>query len=80
MEEDASMEQDAMETKNDMEKRRTIPCPICRKPVGLRDPELPFCSKRCRLIDLGKWADEEYRISSPVKDFDAEQHGSDGAQ
>jgi uncharacterized protein len=64
-----------MEVKNPMEARRTIPCPICRKPVALGDPELPFCSKRCRLIDLGKWADEEYRISSPAKDFDAEQQG-----
>jgi hypothetical protein len=37
-------------------------CPICKKPVALRDPQMPFCSERCRLIDLGKWADEEYRI------------------
>ncbi len=37
-------------------------CPICRKEVPFGAPEMPFCSERCRLIDLGKWADEEYRI------------------
>ena len=42
-------------------------CPICKKEVALNAPEMPFCSERCRLIDLGKWADEEYRIpSTPV--------------
>lgn len=40
-------------------------CPICKKDVELSSPEMPFCSERCRLIDLGKWADEEYRI--PVR-------------
>jgi hypothetical protein len=37
-------------------------CPICKKGVRFGDPYMPFCSERCRLIDLGKWADEEYRI------------------
>lgn len=37
-------------------------CPICRKEVPFGAPEMPFCSERCRLIDLGRWADEEYRI------------------
>lgn len=37
-------------------------CPICKKPVALGDPFMPFCSERCQLIDLGKWADEDYRI------------------
>jgi uncharacterized protein len=60
-----------------MDKRKTIPCPICRKPVVLSGPELPFCSKRCRLIDLGKWADEEYRISTPARDFDPRQPGDE---
>lgn len=55
-----------------MTSKKTIPCPICKKPVALTDPELPFCSKRCQLIDLGMWADEEYRIVEPLTDFDAE--------
>lgn len=37
-------------------------CPICRKDVNLNDPEMPFCSKRCRDADLGNWAMEAYRI------------------
>ena len=41
-------------------------CPICRKPTdSTLDPDFPFCSPRCRLIDLGKWADESYRVSEP---------------
>lgn len=42
-------------------------CPICKKPVQLSDPEAPFCSERCRLIDLGNWAAEKYVISTPAR-------------
>lgn len=45
---------------------KSILCPICRKPVELTDPLMPFCSERCRLIDLGNWASERYVISEPV--------------
>ncbi|RKU26022.1 hypothetical protein C6497_14660 [Candidatus Poribacteria bacterium] len=31
-------------------------------------PNFPFCSKRCKSIDLGKWLNEEYRISTPITD------------
>jgi hypothetical protein len=41
-------------------------CPICRKPVVESDPYMPFCSDRCRIIDLGNWASEKYVISSPL--------------
>lgn len=47
---------------------RSLRCPICKKPVKHREPEFPFCSERCRLIDLGKWASGSYVISSPVTD------------
>ena len=43
-------------------------CPICRKRVKSSDAEFPFCSERCRTIDLGKWASGAYVISSPVQD------------
>jgi len=43
-------------------------CPICEKPVMSADSDFPFCSDRCRLIDLGKWASGQYVISSPVTD------------
>lgn len=32
------------------------------------DPDFPFCSDRCRVIDLGKWASGTYVISSPLND------------
>ena len=40
-------------------------CPYCRRrPV---DPAWqPFCSERCKLVDLGKWLSEEYKISEPL--------------
>jgi endogenous inhibitor of DNA gyrase (YacG/DUF329 family) len=41
-------------------------CPICQKSVDPADPEAPFCSERCRLLDLGNWASEKYVISSPA--------------
>jgi endogenous inhibitor of DNA gyrase (YacG/DUF329 family) len=50
-------------------KRATkVRCPICKKSVRRTDPDFPFCSERCRTIDLGKWASGDYVISSPVKD------------
>jgi len=45
-------------------------CPICQKPTKATDADFPFCSERCRLIDLGKWASGGYVISSPVTDTD----------
>jgi endogenous inhibitor of DNA gyrase (YacG/DUF329 family) len=43
---------------------RTLRCPICKKEVPIDGPEMPFCSKRCRLLDLGNWVDERYTIST----------------
>jgi endogenous inhibitor of DNA gyrase (YacG/DUF329 family) len=45
----------------------TMKCPICHKEVKLDDPYMPFCSDRCRIIDLGNWASEKYVISTPVE-------------
>jgi len=42
-------------------------CPICGQAVALSNPEMPFCSERCRTIDLGNWASEKYVISSPLE-------------
>jgi len=38
------------------------------------DPEFPFCSGRCRLIDLGKWASGGYVISSPQNDPETDDY------
>jgi endogenous inhibitor of DNA gyrase (YacG/DUF329 family) len=40
----------------------TVRCPICRRPVGAQEADFPFCSERCRLIDLGQWASGAYAI------------------
>ena len=45
-------------------------CPICKKEVQRGDPEFPFCSERCRVIDLGNWASGKYVISTPAKPED----------
>ena len=49
-------------------KALSLRCPTCRTIVLRSDEHFPFCSDRCRLIDLGKWASGGYRISSPVLD------------
>ena len=45
----------------------TMKCPICKKPVEIGMPDFPFCSERCRLLDLGAWASEKYVISTPLQ-------------
>ncbi|HMK30625.1 MAG TPA: DNA gyrase inhibitor YacG [Terriglobales bacterium] len=45
-----------------------LQCPACHKIVLRSDPEFPFCSERCRLIDLGKWASGAYVVSTPIND------------
>lgn len=44
-----------------------VACPTCGTPViwDSAHPWRPFCSQRCRLIDLGEWLDEEKRIPGP---------------
>lgn len=49
-------------------KSLSMRCPSCKAIVLRTDEHFPFCSDRCRLIDLGKWASGGYRISSPVMD------------
>ena len=41
-------------------------CPVCDTAVDLATtPTVPFCSDRCRLIDLGRWLDEGYSVPLP---------------
>ncbi len=53
-----------------MPRKRTakLRCPVCKKPVKRTEADFPFCSDRCRTIDLGKWASGGHVISSPVTD------------
>jgi endogenous inhibitor of DNA gyrase (YacG/DUF329 family) len=43
-------------------------CPICKKPAKAGTPDFPFCSDRCREIDLGKWATGAYVIPAVETD------------
>jgi endogenous inhibitor of DNA gyrase (YacG/DUF329 family) len=44
---------------------KPVPCPTCKKAlVTPADKSFPFCSERCRLLDLGNWLDGRYRVAS----------------
>ena len=46
-----------------------VRCPQCQKETSFKDnPFRPFCSESCKLIDLGKWASEAYRVPTRTKD------------
>ncbi len=59
---------------------RTVPCPRCGAlaPYSPENRWRPFCSERCRTIDLGAWASESYRI--PVAEADDSPQDDDGAK
>jgi hypothetical protein len=46
----------------------SLRCPICRTIVLKTNEDFPFCSDRCRMIDLGKWASGKYVISTAIND------------
>jgi endogenous inhibitor of DNA gyrase (YacG/DUF329 family) len=55
-------------------------CPICNKVIKLEGLDkndsrkfLPFCSERCKLVDLGAWLDADYKILSPQKSRETDQ-------
>jgi len=56
-------------------------CPICGKAVPAPErvgeqlrvpPYFPFCSERCKMVDLGRWMLERYKISKPLSEADDE--------
>lgn len=54
-----------------MSKSVKVACPQCQKKAAwdIKNPYRPFCSERCKLIDLGAWASESYQIpSSPSEE------------
>jgi endogenous inhibitor of DNA gyrase (YacG/DUF329 family) len=51
-------------------------CPICREPVTWDgNPDRPFCSERCRLLDLAAWATERYRVPGEAAEPGADEDG-----
>ena len=59
------------------ESRTTVPCPTCGKPVvwNTESPWRPFCSERCKLIDLGEWLSEEKRIAGEPQPPNVDESG-----
>jgi endogenous inhibitor of DNA gyrase (YacG/DUF329 family) len=55
-------------------------CPICKKRVLPRaeNPAFPFCSPRCKQVELGKWLNEEYRVPTEEDDEDPGMGGGGG--
>jgi uncharacterized protein len=60
-------------------KTRSLRCPTCRTLVLPGEENFPFCSDRCRLIDLGKWATGGYVISTPITDPEQLESVRDGS-
>lgn len=54
------------------QKKHIVRCPACGgdSVYAPSNPFRPFCSERCKLIDLGQWASENYRIPEPLKPED----------
>jgi uncharacterized protein len=51
-------------------------CPTCKRKVAISaqaNPYKPFCSERCRLVDLGAWLDGAHRISAPISEEDMDE-------
>ena len=56
-------------------------CPICGRERADADNSFrPFCSERCKLIDLDNWLEGGYRISTPVEDIDDEEEVAEAAE
>jgi endogenous inhibitor of DNA gyrase (YacG/DUF329 family) len=55
-------------------KVRQVPCPHCKtlSEFSPQNPYRPFCSERCKILDFGDWANENYRIpdKTPPKNLD----------
>lgn len=53
-----------------------VTCPHCGKEMqwDINNRFRPFCSERCKLIDLGKWANEEYRVEQREQELPESDH------
>lgn len=61
--------------------QKEIICPICSKKTSWdikKNPYRPFCSERCKLIDLGDWAAEKHRVPGESASKIPDQHDEEG--
>ena len=62
-----------------MSKPAIVKCPICGKTNEFfAEPIGPFCSARCKLVDLGSWLNEDYKISEPLRPDHFEEMEEEG--
>jgi endogenous inhibitor of DNA gyrase (YacG/DUF329 family) len=55
-----------------------VKCPTCHRETEWKNnPHRPFCSDRCKLIDLGAWAEEKYRIPGSKRELEPDDHDED---
>jgi uncharacterized protein len=61
---------------------KEVPCPRCGKksPFTPGNAWRPFCSERCKLIDLGAWASESYRVPDTSTPLEDDESSSDPKQ
>jgi len=62
-----------------MTEKRTLLCPRCHEPAPPKSENaaFPFCSRRCRVIDLGSWLTEEYRVAGSSVEVADENPGGE---
>jgi tRNA threonylcarbamoyladenosine biosynthesis protein TsaE len=61
---------DRLAALEDAAQMQSSPCPICGKAVDEDSPTFPFCSPRCRLVDLGRWFSGSYGTTRPLSEED----------
>lgn len=54
-------------------KSKPVKCPTCKSPVDESMPTFPFCSDRCKTVDLGRWFNEDYKVTRPIEQADIEE-------
>ncbi|MEE9405485.1 MAG: DNA gyrase inhibitor YacG [Algisphaera sp.] len=50
-----------------------VKCPTCRAKVMADVATFPFCSDRCKTVDLGRWFNESYKMSRPIEEADLDE-------
>jgi endogenous inhibitor of DNA gyrase (YacG/DUF329 family) len=61
-----------------MQEKRSPRCVQCNKPIGEDHQFRPFCSERCKLLDLGNWLGERYRIPVTPSNGESEERLATG--
>ena len=61
----------------------SVRCPICQQVMEVGDlsewPSFPFCGERCKIIYLGRWLGESYRVPTEATDAEPEENGAESS-